>query len=82
MTQMLKSIPLPAVMIDVETTGGSAAYGRITEIGIVEIDEDEIREWSTLINPDINIPVDIQNNTGITTMIIAKNTIIKAKKHV
>ena len=69
-------------MIDVETTGGSAADGRITEIGIVEIDEDEIREWSTLINPDINIPVDIQNITGITTMIIAKNTIIKAKKHV
>lgn len=68
---MLKSIPLPAVLIDVETTGGSATYGRITEIGIVEIDEDGVHEWSTLINPAMNIPLDIQNITGITNEMVA-----------
>lgn len=68
---MLKSIPLPAVLIDVETTGGNVTYDRITEIGIVEIYENEIREWSTLINPGMKIPIGIQRLTGITDAMVA-----------
>lgn len=48
---MLNSIKLPAVVVDIETSGGSVTYDRIIEIGIVEITEQGINEWSTLINP-------------------------------
>ena len=68
---MLKSISLPAVLIDVETTGGNVAFDRVTEIGIVEIYENEIREWSTLINPGTRIPMAIQQLTGITDAMVA-----------
>ncbi|HWV16930.1 MAG TPA: exonuclease domain-containing protein [Cellvibrio sp.] len=68
---MLKSIPLPAVLIDVETTGGNVTFDRVTEIGIVEIYENEVREWSTLINPGIRIPLGIQQLTGITDAMVA-----------
>ncbi|MES2826390.1 MAG: exonuclease domain-containing protein [Pseudomonadota bacterium] len=67
---MLKGIPLPAVLVDIETTGGPR-YGRITEIAIIEIDEHEIREWSTLVNPEIDIPINIQHLTGITNAMVA-----------
>lgn len=68
---MLKSIPLPAVLIDVETTGGNVTSDRVTEIGIVEIYENEVREWSTLINPGTRIPMGIQQLTGITDAMVA-----------
>jgi DNA polymerase III subunit epsilon len=68
--QMLKGIPLPAVLVDIETTGGPR-HGRITEIAIIEIDEHEIREWSTLVNPEIEIPINIQHLTGITNAMVA-----------
>lgn len=68
---MLKSISLPAVLIDVETTGGNVTFDRVTEIGIVEIYENEIREWSTLINPGIRIPAGVQRLTGITDAMVA-----------
>ncbi|MES2675781.1 MAG: exonuclease domain-containing protein [Pseudomonadota bacterium] len=67
---MLKGIPLPAVLVDIETTGGPR-HGRITEIAIIEIDEHEIREWSTLVNPEIEIPINIQHLTGITNAMVA-----------
>src|SRR3954469_21625277 len=67
---MIKGIPLPAVLVDIETTGGTR-HGRITEVAIIEIDEHEIREWSTLVNPQIEIPVNIQILTGITNDMVA-----------
>lgn len=67
---MLRSIPLPAVVVDIETTGGSVTYDRITEIGIVEITEQGITEWSTLINPRTRIPETIQRLTGITNEMV------------
>jgi DNA polymerase-3 subunit epsilon len=35
--------------VDLETTGGTAATDRITEVGIIEVDEDGVREWSSLV---------------------------------
>lgn len=67
---MLKSLPLPAVLVDIETTGGNVTFDRITEIGIIEIYEDEVREWSSLVNPGVNIPVYIQRLTGITQQML------------
>ncbi|MGN0921054.1 MAG: exonuclease domain-containing protein [Cellvibrio sp.] len=63
---MLTSLSLPAVVVDIETSGSSVTYDRIIEIGIVEITQDGINEWSTLINPRQMIPPMIQRLTGIT----------------
>jgi DNA polymerase III subunit epsilon len=52
--------------VDLETTGATATTDRITEIGIVEVDEHGVREWSQLVNPETPIPVFIQRMTGIT----------------
>ncbi len=68
---MLKHIPLPCVIVDIETTGGNVTYDRITEIAIIEVTEDGVNEWSTLINPRTKIPDMIQRITGITNDMVA-----------
>ena len=60
------------VCVDLETTGGSAAWHRIIEIGVVEVDRDGTRrEWSTLVNPGARIPPSIVAFTGITDAMVA-----------
>lgn len=56
----------PIAFVDLETTGATATVDRITEIGIVQLDDAGMREWSTLVNPQTSIPVFIQAMTGIT----------------
>ncbi|MET0355131.1 MAG: exonuclease domain-containing protein [Cellvibrio sp.] len=68
---MLKYVPRPCVIVDIETTGGNVTYDRITEIGIIEVTEEGVKEWSTLINPRIKIPDAIQRITGITNSMVA-----------
>lgn len=63
---MFKHFPIPCAIVDIETTGGNVTYDRITEIGIVEVTEEGVKEWSTLINPRAHIPEGIQLLTGIT----------------
>ena len=62
----------PLVFVDLETTGANAANDRITEIGIVEVDANGVREWSTLVNPGVHIPAFIQGLTGISDAMVAK----------
>lgn len=57
--------------VDLETTGGTATSDRITEIGIIEVDEDGVREWSSLVNPGMPIPPFIQSLTGISNEMVA-----------
>jgi len=58
-------------VVDIETTGLSAQYNRITEIGIVKITEGKIvSEYSTLINPEQFIPPYITALTGITNELV------------
>lgn len=68
-------IPLhqvPFVVVDLETTGGSAAAGAITEIGAVRIQGGEITgEFQTLVNPGTPIPASIAAMTGITDAVVA-----------
>jgi len=55
------------VFLDLETTGASPSFDRITEIGLVEVDRGEyIGEWSSLVNPGRAIPANIQQLTGIS----------------
>lgn len=59
------------VCVDLETTGGNAAWHRIMEIGLVEVDRDgTVREWSTLVNPGTRIPSTISEFTGITNEMV------------
>jgi DNA polymerase-3 subunit epsilon len=57
--------------VDIETTGSRAELDRITEIGIVTLDQDGTSEWSSLLNPETSIPRNIQHLTGITPEMVA-----------
>jgi DNA polymerase-3 subunit epsilon len=63
--------------VDLETTGTTAATDAITEIGIVRVEADpaglaapRVTEWSTLVNPGVSIPPEIQALTGITNAMV------------
>ena len=59
-------------IIDVETTGTSASFGKITEIAIVLHNGATVTEtYNTLINPECNIPWNITRLTGITNEMVA-----------
>lgn len=58
-------------VIDIETTGGSARHERITEIAVYIHDGSQIiGEYSTLVNPERNIPYFITSMTGITNEMV------------
>jgi len=57
--------------VDLETTGATATTDRITEIGIVEVDEEGVREWSCLVNPGTPISGFIERLTGISNAMVA-----------
>ena len=60
-------------IIDVETTGTGATYGKITEIAIVLHNGETVTEtYTTLINPECNIPWSITRLTGITNDMVAE----------
>ncbi len=59
-------------VIDVETTGGKADRERITEIGIVITDgENILEEYSSLVNPERPIPHFITRLTGISDEMVS-----------
>ena len=59
------------VVVDLETTGGSADDDRITEIGAVKIRGGEVLgEFATLVDPGRSIPPQIVALTGITTAMV------------
>jgi len=54
------------VFVDVETTGVSAARGRVIEVAAIRVENNEIvREFTTLINPEMPISYQITSITGI-----------------
>ena len=71
MTPSLHSFPGGLAFVDIETTGGPAQRESITEVGIVQVDEDGVREWSTLVRPESRIPETIQRLTGIDDDMVA-----------
>src|SRR3954468_24201687 len=57
----------PLAIVDLETTGTRPASDRITEIGVLEVDGFEVQShWSTLVNPGVAVPSEIQALNGIT----------------
>jgi DNA polymerase-3 subunit epsilon len=65
-------LPQDLVFVDLETTGGNAAYHRITEVGIVRMQNGVVvEEWNSLVNPECPIPAYIAAFTGITDEMVA-----------
>jgi DNA polymerase III subunit epsilon len=59
-------------IIDVETTGTSAKFGKITEIAILIHDGKKVvDEFVSLVNPECNIPYFITRLTGISNEMVA-----------
>lgn len=59
-------------IVDIETTGGNAASGFITEVAIIVHDGNKvIRHFETLINPGCAIPPFITSLTGISNSMTA-----------
>lgn len=67
-----KLFDLPLCVIDVETTGSSIAYGdRITEIGIVRIEQGKVvATYQQLLNPGRHISAGASAITGITNAML------------
>lgn len=64
--------PIYAI-VDIETTGGSAAGSRMTEIAILCHDGTQVVDrWSSLINPEMDIPLHITTLTGISNQMVAQ----------
>ncbi|WP_035059392.1 exonuclease domain-containing protein [Andreprevotia chitinilytica] len=61
----------PLVLVDLETTGANPTSDRITEVGLVQIDERGARAWASLVNPGVSIPPFIQRLTGISDDMVA-----------
>ena len=60
------------VVLDLETTGGSPANDRITEVGAVKIRGGVVLgSFHTLVNPEVSIPPLISALTGITDGMVA-----------
>jgi DNA polymerase III subunit epsilon len=67
-----EDLPQDLVFVDLETTGGSAAHDRITEVGIVRVTNGElVEEWSSLVNPERPIPAYVEAFTGISNEMVA-----------
>ncbi|HEX8497294.1 MAG TPA: DEDD exonuclease domain-containing protein [Actinomycetales bacterium] len=67
------------VVVDLETTGGSAAASSITEIGAVKVRGGEVLgELQTLVNPGAPIPAFIAMLTGITDRMVREAPPIEA----
>ncbi len=60
-------------VIDLETTGGNAKQGRITEVAIYKFDGEKIvDEFHSLINPECSIPPFVKRLTGISDEMTAQ----------
>jgi DNA polymerase-3 subunit epsilon len=57
----------PLVFLDIETTGGSPLYSRITEIGALRVEDGKVvGKFSQLVNPEQHVPSFITKMTGIS----------------
>jgi DNA polymerase III subunit epsilon len=56
----------PVAFVDVETTGLDPRSNRITEIGVVTLDQGTVAEWSTLVNPLLRSGERTESPVGVT----------------
>ena len=61
---------LPLAFVDIETTGSNYERDRITEVGIKTLYSDHVDIWESLLNPQVFIPQNIQQLTGISPAMV------------
>ena len=67
-----KKTRLEYAIVDIETTGGTPANSKITEIAIIITDGEKILDqYETLIDPECRIPYNITRITGIDDSMVA-----------
>jgi len=69
----LAAAPLPQnlVFVDLETSGASPAHDRIIEVGLVRVANGIlVEQWSSLVNPEVPIPSNIESFTGISNEMV------------
>ena len=64
-------IPSRLAFVDLETTGANPLADRITEIGMVLVDGEQVESWSSLVNPGVEISPFIAELTGISNAMVA-----------
>jgi DNA polymerase III epsilon subunit family exonuclease len=62
---------LPFVILDLETTGFKPQQAGITEVALISIQNGKEEIFETLVNPELPIPREITNLTGITDEMVA-----------
>jgi DNA polymerase III subunit alpha, Gram-positive type len=73
-----QTLDSPCVVFDIETTGFGPINDRIIEIGAVKIEKGQtIDRYSTLINPEIPIPFNIEKLTGINDTMVMEHPVIE-----
>lgn len=70
--RLLRAFPEGVIVFDLETTGLSSLCDKIIEVGAIKIlPNQEVRQFSTLINPEIEIPKRSTDIHGITNQMVA-----------
>ncbi|MCY0387800.1 exonuclease domain-containing protein [Robbsia sp. Bb-Pol-6] len=67
---LLARLDRPMVFVDLETTGSDPLKDRITEIGLVEVGPEGLREWTMMVDPGQPIPPFIEQLTGISNAMV------------
>ncbi len=69
----------PLAIVDIETTGGNAIYGRIIDIAVIRIERGKVvKKFQSLVNPDRFIPPSIEQITGITNDDVADAPVFRS----
>lgn len=64
-------LPTRLAFVDLETTGANPVRDRVTEVGIITVNEDGVTRWSSLVDPGCRIPPQIQTLTGISDAMVS-----------
>lgn len=67
---------LPFIILDLETTGFAPPAARITEIAVIALGAEREDTFQTLINPQIPIPKEITDITGISNAMVRDQPVI------
>jgi DNA polymerase-3 subunit epsilon len=60
-------------ILDLETTGADPRTDRVTEVGLLLVDDGEVvEEWSVLVNPGRHIPPGVETLTGINDRMLER----------
>lgn len=64
-------LPTALSFVDIETTGANPVSGRVIEIGILRVEDNQlVKTYKTLINPQTYIDPFIENLTGIRSTVL------------